>query len=190
MTTWNWKKMAKKPERKKNHHFLNKLEKMFWFSYKLTVNVNAWFPPSTILRFSQQSIFGGRFTRIWWSAGDLRLAAPCGAPLTRPARCDGEVWSCSRAAPWQSPKPVLCLRGEPFARVTTPLSPDLFVKRLADAEGEGRVFKARSAHNWSQISGGALLPFKHLKRVTGLSRPAVPAAGNESRYGLTPAPDK
>lgn len=41
--------------------------------------MNAWFPPNTILRFSQQSVFGGRFTSIWWSAGDLRPAAPSGS---------------------------------------------------------------------------------------------------------------
>lgn len=92
--------------------------------------------------------------------------------------------------PWQSPKPVLRLCCEHFACMTTPLSSDLFVKCLADTEREGQIFKARSTYNWSQISGGALLPFKHLKRGTGLSPPAVPAEGNESCYRLTPALDK
>lgn len=74
--------------------------------------------------------------------------------------------------------------------MTMPLSSDLFVKCLADTEHEGQIFKARSVRNWSQISGGALLPSKHLRRVTGLSPPAVPAAGNESCYRLTLALDK
>lgn len=88
---------------------------------------------------------------------------------------------------WQNPKPGLRLHWEHFACITTPLSSDLFVKCLADTGCEGQIFKAWSARNWSQISGGARLPSKHLQRVTGLS-PLT--AGNESCYRLTPDLDK
>lgn len=83
----------------------------------------------------------------------------------------------------------MCTPGE-LRLYDSALSSGLFGKCLADTEGEGQIFKARRAHNWSQISGGALLPFKHLKKVTGLSPPAVPAAGNKSCHRLTPALDK
>lgn len=83
----------------------------------------------------------------------------------------------------------MCVPGE-LCPPDSALSSALFGKRLADTRGEGQIFKARSAHNWRQISGGALLPFKHLKKVTGLFPPAVPVAGNKSCYRLTPALDK
>lgn len=120
---------------------------------------------------------------IWWPAGGLWLVA---VPVL-PSPADPH-WLVA----WRGvipPQGAVCMPGE-LCLYDSALSSGLFGKRLADTEGEGQIFKAHSAHNWSQISGGALLPFKHLKKVTGLFLPAALVAGNKSCYRLTPALDK